>query len=403
MCCISILLNASVTCLFAAIVFAFLYRWTHRQGTKKIISGSTTKITRRPPRSKHYKITKCPFSSESNFIFESAEHLPPSPLDLYDHWIEHLACRWLAAGIYRQETPGRLRANLKRLRSEKHFLVQDSHKIREELALKKKHLDDPRGLKFVMEPESLDAQHETLELFMGYLPDRYPDMYTYNLKEHSITVHPIHTTFLLNDWKHAPLELCARIVQEDLILMRRGDANSFHLSAAAVVFSFSGLKEKLGKPAEFIHAPVPGYAKDLSKTLNLLFSKVEQPLWRNNWGLAPTNQLDKPEYGEGVLFPSVTSSLNEHDVKSKFLKVEYQTIRRLPRTQFLLFTVKTMVDPLSSLEHVDRNAAACLAQSIRGLSAGMRRYKGIDNEHVAEAFLTYLDSISNETRHTPCS
>ena len=77
-----------------------------------------------------------------------------------------------------------------------------------------------------------------------------------------------------------------------------------------------------------------------------------------------------------------------------FLKVEYQTIRRLPRSGNLLFTVKMMVDRLRELEKVPR-AAACLAKSIRGMSPSMRAYKGIGNGEDAtyEAVLQYLDDI----------
>ncbi len=123
-----------------------------------------------------------------------------------------------------------------------------------------------------------------------------------------------------------PLELCARIVQEDLILMRPqseeeaeeedagshasgsgGDLlsgpaassskhvgatsgaprpSSYVLAAAAVVFSFVGLPEKLSRPLVAIHAPVPGYEADLQALVDRTFRGMRAgcaPLWRNNW------------------------------------------------------------------------------------------------------------------------
>jgi hypothetical protein len=346
----------------------------------------------------------CPFSKGSNFLVETAEHLPPTPLDLFQDWATPgdgprmpLAARWLAAGISGQDTPGMLRAGLKRLRNSKYFLVQEKHLMREELRLKKKALEERHSQVFCAEPDSLEAQRECLELFVDYLPKRYPDLYSYDNKKLCITVKPVNTTFLLDDWWNTrPLELCERIVQEDLILMRPSfDNKSFMMAAAAVVFSFNELQEKLGQPAEIIHAPVPGFEKHIQKSVNLTFSKLkpQQPMWRNNWGIAPTGTLDEPIYGSAAAHEHrAMTDVTQEDVKAKYLKVEYQTIRRLPKSGYLLFTVRTMVDPMYELEKVPR-AASCLAASIRGMSPAMRKYKGIDDEPTCKAVLAYLDSI----------
>jgi len=349
------------------------------------------------------RVLKCPFSSETTFVQELAEHLPPYPLDRFADWKDHLGARWLAAGISGQDTPGMLRTGLKRLRHADHFLVQDFN-FAKELKLKTKNLDDPerRKERFIMEQGSLEAQWETLELLMAVLPVQYPELYTYNKDEHSIKVHLISTTFYINDWKHCPLELCERIVQEDLILMRPGEPQpgskqpmGYYMAAAGVVFSFSSLPEKLGQPIEFIHAPIPAYQEQLSKSLNLMFHKikVEQPLWRNNWAIAMNGNLGEPMYGSDWT-ANARHMEDDMDVSKMFLKVEYQTIRRLPKSDYILFTVRTFLDPISGLEQVDRQASLCLARSIRGMSPAMHRYKGIGNGLSAESVLEYLDTIS---------
>jgi len=131
----------------------------------------------------------------------------------------------------------------------------------------------------------------------------------------------------------------------------------------------------------------------------VMFSKLkpEQPLWRNNWGLSPSGTLDEPLYGsdEKREERKIKKGVSEEEVKKLFLKVEYQTIRRLPRSRYLLFTVKTMVDSLSGLGEVPAQAAQCLASSIRGMSAEMQAYKGIASAEVSEAVLKYLDSIKD--------
>ncbi|CAE8621260.1 unnamed protein product [Polarella glacialis] len=340
---------------------------------------------------------------------------------MFEDWAEAksgmpLAARWLAAGQSGQDAPGVLRAGLRRMRNARHFLVEEPHRIAQELLLKQKALDDParHPLTFVAEPDSLDAQRECLELFVSYLPGRYPDLYRYNASEESITVKPLDQTFALKDWAHAPLELCERLVQEDLILMREqpvadeanGSASSsggpksrsYVMAAAAVVFSFNELQNKLGQPAELIHAPVPGFERHIRRTLNFALTNLqaEQPLWRNNWGIAPSGTLDEPLYGStDAQNQRSFADITVDDVMAKFIKVEYQTIRRLPCSRYLLFTVKTMADPMHSLEKVPA-AAACLAASIRGMSPAMCAYKGIEDEPTRDAVLSYLDSIHAE-------
>ena len=396
-------------CALVAREFFFRARVTKGTTTSDLPSSPSKEQRNAVPKTRKREVAKCPFSDNVTFIQESADHLPPTPLDLYEDWTDHIATRWLAAGLSGQDTPGVLRAGLKRLRHSKHFLVQEPFNIKTELMLKKKNMDDPvaRAVKFVMEEESLDAQRETLELFMAYLPDRYPDMYTYSKEDHTITVHPIESTFTIAEWMDRPLELCERIVQEDLVLMRPGKplddakhgSEGYYMSAAAVCFSFTKLPEKLSQPVEFLHAPVPGYEKHLRKTMNMMFSKLqpEQPLWRNNWGFSSSGSLDEPFFGSDALSEGrkIDRDVTKEDVKALFLEIEYQTIRRLPRSGYLLFTIRTMVDPLHSLEHVPAKAAQCLAASIRGMSPEMRVYKGIADDNVCEAVLMYLDSIKD--------
>jgi hypothetical protein len=344
----------------------------------------------------------CPFSADTDFIVETAEHLEPTPLDLFEDWNTlasgmPLAARWLAAGLSGQESPGILRAGLKRLRNAKHFLVEEPRCMAHELQLKKDALNDPakHDLVFVAEPDSVPAQQECLDLFVSYLPVRYPDLYTFDKIANSIYVKPIDETFSLDDWKHAPLELCNRIVQEDLCLVRAADdtKESYVMAAAAVVFSFDHLIEKLGQPMEFLHAPIPGADKYLRRVINLTFSKIksEQPVWRNNWAVAPTGNLMEAIYGATGAKHSL-ADVTVEDIKAKFVRVEYETFRRLPKTDYLLFTIRTLSDPMYELEKVP-SAAACLARSIRGMSPKMRVYKGIVDDRTCEAVLSYLDSI----------
>ena len=366
-----------------------------------------------PTKKKDRNVVICPFSQmDTNFIVESAEHLTPSPLDMYEDWesdtYKPLAARWLAAGLSSQDMPGILRSGLRRLRSSRHFLVeQEATRLGPEMLLKQKALDNTERHKLVYaaEPESLQAQHEVLELFVSYLPKRYLDWYKYDSDLKSITVHTpvIVETFRLDDRMETRPELCEGIVQEDLILMRPAPTDqtnvasteqSHFIAAAAVVFSFNELPEKLDKLAEFIHASVPGFEKHIRKTLNHTLSslKPEMPMWRNNWGIAPEGStLDETLYGSTTAHEHRSfTNLSVEEVKQKVLKGEF---RRLPRTGCILFTVKIMADVVQSLENCPSTAVGCLTASTRGMSPAMQRYKEIEDDATCQAVISYLDSI----------
>jgi Protein of unknown function (DUF3445) len=336
-------------------VFGYIIRPVLLQKQLQTKSTGTIHTTKTSLQKKERAVVICPFSQGSDFMVESAEHLPLTPLEMYEDWVtdylynnnnnpndctsggtdiktKPLAARWLNMGMSGQDTPGILRAGLRRLKNTKYFLVEESHRMQYELLLKKKALDDPQRFSrvFVAQPESLFAQQECLNLFLEYLPRRYPDQYLYDKAKNTIHVHCIETTFPIAEYYNTrPLELCERIVQEDLCLMSPPKSHtdemegkeSYRMAAAAVVFSFDGLPEKLGQPMEFLHAPVPGYERHIRKSMNLTFLKlkVEQPVWRNNWGIGPSGDMDKPLYGTEIsLQERQISTVNEEVVRQRF-------------------------------------------------------------------------------------
>ena len=81
-----------------------------------------------------------------------------------------------------------------------------------------------------------------------------------------------------------PLGTLGHLVQEDLCLMEK--RNEAHvLTAAVLCFPASWrLAEKIGRPLEAIHAPVPEYDPKLARRVQRLFDGVQpgRPLWRVN-------------------------------------------------------------------------------------------------------------------------
>ena len=176
---------------------------------------------------------------------------------------------WLQAGFSGQDNPGRLVSGIRRLTHVEEWMPQTADTQKEELLLKRRGFSDRLDRTFVAEPRSLPGQTECLEIFLDYLPKRHPELYTLRGEgaARTITLTLTGETHAISDFAERPLELCSRIVHEDLVLMRSADAPTTEpdggdrncMSAAAVVFSFGDMDKKLGQPISFIHAPVPNF------------------------------------------------------------------------------------------------------------------------------------------------
>lgn len=198
----------------------------------------------------------------------------------------------------------------------------------------------------------------------------------------------------------APLQRIARSVQEDLVLMRRGD-DGWRLAAASLCFPSSwSLREKFGKPLTRIHTPVPGFGPGSrnDRLVERIFDglQVELPVERLNWSLQADPERHKPmttgARGErGRVRPSRFP--DRQAAKAAFVRVERQTLRKLPRSGDILFSIRIHVDPLGALrDHpARRTIAASFASQLRGLDGSQLDYKGLTADR--EALAAALDEL----------
>ncbi len=223
-------------------------------------------------------------------------------------------------------------------------------------------------------PESLIGQAEVLALLLDHLPARFPEIYRRSGDAIENLVSGERFALDLPAWRDAPLELAGRLIQEDLCLLRRSE-QGYRLIAGVLCFpSHWRLADKLGRPLDLIHAPVPGFGAQLAATVERFFVNLapERPVWRANWSLVDTPELFLPP--EHRLQPKRVES--EHAGQQVWLRVERQTLRRLPLTRDVLFTIRTYVEPLADV--IDTPAAArALAARLLELPDAMAAYKGI--------------------------
>ena len=170
----------------------------------------------------------------------------------------------------------------------------------------------------------------------------------------------------------APIVRAARLVQEDLCLFeRRG--GTWEMTAACVCFpSRWTLSEKVGQNLSAIHGPVPGYAEALGRPVEALFNRLhpDRPVWRLNWTILDTNELHLPT-------PAARQGLHlPDDLSTMTFRIERQTLRTLPETGAICFTIRTYTAPLGELLADQPALAADLAATLRTVDVEMATYKG---------------------------
>jgi hypothetical protein len=238
---------------------------------------------------------------------------------------------------------------------------------------------------FVEEDGTREAQREVLDLLAAHLPAK--NAATHRQTGSGVEVAGTEGTIggLAPELREAPLVVASLLVQEDLILMRRDDSG-WRLVAGSLCFPSSwSLQEKFGKPLQQIHVPVPGFgpAPRPADLINRMFDGLQgQAVERFNWSiqagdalyhpLSNTQRIDRAT-NRPTRFPD--GDINAH----AFIRVERQTLRKLPVSGDVLFTIRIHLDPLAVLaRHPDKAVlATSFAGQLAALDQGQLDYKGL--------------------------
>lgn len=173
-----------------------------------------------------------------------------------------------------------------------------------------------------------------------------------------------------------PLLVAARRVPDDLVLMERkaGDWSVSALSLSAG--SFFTADEALGRDLATLHGPVPGFADRFLVRVRRIFDNLpaEDIVERRNWSVVAWRGLYAPEASEARR--RALRQRPRQPGAGLYIRCERQTLRRLPQTGGLLFTIRIHLTPLRALA-ADPEAAGVFAQAWAAAPEDFRRYKGL--------------------------
>lgn len=204
--------------------------------------------------------------------------------------------------------------------------------------------------------------------------------------------HADHLGSPLPDPASRVLDWLGRQVQEDLILMSGDAASGTPMVAGHLCFGGSWcLDDKMGKSFLAIHQDVPQFAARIGKPANLIMQRLkdDRPLGRLNWSIAATDRRNMAPCLAHLSVPARRGITQTNAGERCFLRLEWQTLSRLPHTKGILFTIHTTITPLVKVvadpEHLRR-----LTNVVKGIPRVAREYKGMAG--YADALVDYLEA-----------
>jgi hypothetical protein len=146
-----------------------------------------------------------------------------------------------------------------------------------------------------------------------------------------------------------PLRQAAMLVDDDLCLMEKCDGRWTLTAASLCAPSYFSAARAVGKALEDLHQPVTGFGDNLLARVVRIFDRLDttQILERRNWSVVSSGALFLPE-SEPIRArePYLEPARAGQDL---FLRMERQTIRRLPQSGAVLFTIRVHRHPLDHL------------------------------------------------------
>lgn len=210
-------------------------------------------------------------------------------------------------------------------------------------------------------PESTRAQAEFHKVLRQHLVQnnnyRLNDIHGLANRKHSLT------------WDDRIKDLwhCSLWIQEDICLLEN-IGKEYVLTAASVCSPSNwNMPSKVGQSVEMLHAPVPGYKKEMSDRVNklLLGLKPNKPLQRLNWSI---------QMGGELFWRSDVS--NHEDNVEKYWRVERQTLIRLPNTKAIVFGIRVFLHSFSEMSRYP-NFNQSIFEIIEALPHAEAKYKNL--------------------------
>lgn len=243
-----------------------------------------------------------------------------------------------------------------------------------------------------------DAAIEFLMEFREFLPKRYPNLFIKTEKG----INNIQTGEVFefhniprSEFKKDPMQMAALMVQDDLAILKEDKDGQYILKGGAIMLAgFWRLRDKINLPLSEIHTTgeVPKYQEKLQKPMDKFFTRLtcDKPVVRNNYFLQTDDKLawstsigdeDNPIVGWNTAEKAT-------DINKIYFRSERQSVRRLPLTGCIAFTIRTYFLPVTKMckePYIPKR----LLDGILSWDDDVKRYRGYDK--FKDVLIPYLE------------
>jgi hypothetical protein len=283
------------------------------------------------------------------------------------------------------------------MRPDQWILIDSSHA--ENMRQKRERLAAFPSLYYRTLPVSFAAQHELRERVTAHLAADHPQ----HFERAGPKIRSRGTGLECDPTDPAiePLLQLSNLIEEDFMLIQEVDGAAC-ITAASNAYSSSGrLVASVGRDVEWAHRPVPDLTLKLGPRINRVLDSVHAatPCERFNWQLTPMSTIffphDDPHAANAAAMHGICESLRENPQRAGdllWIRVERQTLSRLPDSRAVAFSLHTYSDPLSSLRADVQSVRAMLAL-LRDYSA--ERWKYSEMDIVREPVIKWLEAAAS--------
>jgi dimethylamine monooxygenase subunit A len=281
--------------------------------------------------------------------------------------------------------PYRMAMGLVTVPEETWFELDDQYHV--ELAERRDLLTTRHAEVFGVTPGSEAARQEALDMVVDHLTRHHPAWF--GRTGNGLINYLTEETWQLDKLSCDPLELAGRLVQEDLCLVQDSPDGPVFTAGIVCFPSRWRLHEKLGQPLATVHQRVPIYPDRLARPVDRFMRHIKPGhiASRLNWSIPDDAALFQPT---GKWRTQADSTITSANAGTRlYLRVERQTLRRLPGSDAVLFGIRVHRYQLSDIATTPEIASR-LADAVRALPAEITHYKSLPP--FMTALLDWLDA-----------
>ncbi|EME84710.1 uncharacterized protein MYCFIDRAFT_42017 [Pseudocercospora fijiensis CIRAD86] len=244
-------------------------------------------------------------------------------------------------------------------------------------------------------PGSEMAAKELMEMCLQFLCARYPHYFSLDAANLVLRNRVLDTQTDLQSTP--PMQVLLHNIPEDFAIMIRDPETGIYSFRGGIIMSSLGwtLGSKIGLKLHEIHAPIPDYKEKMQFSMDRYFSKkpTEKPIQRGSWGL----EIDKPLF----MPPGDPRELHresqnpEHGIDRIHLRVDWQTLRRLPLSGAVVFNFKALFTPVTEFRD-EPYVPSLVLKVLREGKKNLMEYKG--TWHTEHVVIPYLEMCEREQR-----